>query len=199
MSASYLKGLAMTTSDWLSALSALIALGSLLVARWSLGVATQQNLDAREARDLTTIAACNQRYLDWCGKGPHFDDANWCYGLWDLIATEFNFFRHGWLPLFMFRFWMNTLGTSYAEHPGAWPSHQEFLATYAGSSPEMEDFFREIWKIARDNPGNAAARNRQIGSFVDRWQAAICPWTPRHSALQRDKMTPYGTAKKRPA
>jgi len=161
----------MTTSDWLSVLSALIALGSLLIARWSLAATTQQNLDARAARDLTTIAACNQRYLDWYGNGPHFDDANWCSGLWDLIAIEFSFFAQGWLPLFMFRFWMNTLGTLYAEHPEAWPSHQEFLATHGGSFVEMEDFFQQIWKITRDNPGNAPARNRQIESFVDRWQA----------------------------
>jgi hypothetical protein len=29
--------------------------------------------------------------------------------------------------------------------------------------------------------------------------SAICPWTPRHSGLQRYKMTHDGTEKKRPA
>jgi hypothetical protein len=32
-----------------------------------------------------------------------------------------------------------------------------------------------------------------------RTPSAICPWTPRHSAPQRDKVTHHGTEKKRPA
>jgi hypothetical protein len=71
----------------------------------------------------------------------------------------------------MFRFWMNTLGTWYAEQPDAWPSHQRFLAAYAGSLTEMEDFFQGLWKLSRDSQGNAAARNRRIEDFVDDWHA----------------------------
>ena len=161
----------MTTSDWLSVVSALLALGSLLVARRSLQTAVQLNRETVDARDATTIASCNQRYLDWHGKGPDFDDQAWCYGMWDLMATEFSFFKQGWLPLFIFRFWMNTLGAWYAEQPNAWPSHQSFLATYSGSLTEMEDFFQGIWTVARDSGGNTVARNRRIEHFVDSWHA----------------------------
>ena len=162
----------MTIPDWLSVVSALLALGSLAVARRSLQTAVQLNHQTIDARDAMTIASSNQRYLDWRRKGPDFDDEVWCYGMWDLIATEFNFFKQGWLPLFMFRFWMNTLGAWYAEQPNAWPSHQSFLATYSGSLTEMEDFFQGIWKVARDSQGNTVARNRRIEDFVDSWHAS---------------------------
>jgi hypothetical protein len=161
----------MITSAWLSITSALIALGALLVSRKTLETAVELNRETRGARDVATITSCNQRYLELRGNGPDFDDANWCYVMWDLVATEFNFFRQGWLPTFMFRFWMNTLGAWYADNQNAWPSHRSFLAAYSGSLTEMEDFFQEIWRIARDNQGNAAARNRKIEDFVDEWRA----------------------------
>ena len=161
----------MTTSDWLSIASALIAFGSLLVALRSLETAVELNRETRDAREVATIMSCNQRYLDWRSKGPELDDADWYYGMWDLIATEFNFFRQGWLPLFIFRFWMNALGALYAENREAWPSHQSFLATYSGSLTEMEDFFQEIWMIARDNRRNGVTRNRKIEDFVGQWHA----------------------------
>jgi hypothetical protein len=152
-------------------MSALIALGALLVSRKSLETAVELNRETKDARDVATITACNQRYLDWRSKGPDFDDANWCYGMWDLLATEFNFFQQGWLPSFMFRSWMNTLGAWYADHQNAWPSHQRFLATYSGSRAEMEDFFQGIWRIARDNQASIVARNRKVEGFVDEWHA----------------------------
>jgi hypothetical protein len=163
----------MTTSGWLSITSVLIALGALLISRKSLGAAVELNRDTRDTRDVATIISCNQRYLDWRRRGPDFDDVAWCYGMWDLVATEFNFFRRGWLPPFMFRFWMNTLGAWYANYQNAWPSHRSFLATYSGSLTEMEDFFQEIWLIARDNQGNTVARNRKIEDFVDEWHTRI--------------------------
>jgi hypothetical protein len=161
----------MTTSAWLAIVSVLIALGALLISRESLATAVELNRETRDTRDVATINSCNQRYLDWRSDGPKFNDVNWCYGMWDLLATEFSLFRQGWLPPFMFRSWMNTLGAWYADQQNAWPSHQSFLATYSGSLTEMEDFFQEIWRIARDNQGSTAARNRKIEDFVDGWHA----------------------------
>jgi len=159
----------MTVSTSLSVVSTLLALGSLAVARRGLQTAVQLNRESMDARDAAVVTACSQRYLDWHAKGPDFSDQAWCYGMWDLIATEFSFFKQGWLPLFIFRFWMNALGAWYTEHPNAWPSHQRFLAMYSGSLTEMEDFFQGIWMLARDSCGNTAARNRRIEHFVDNW------------------------------
>jgi hypothetical protein len=160
-----------TLADYLAVVSAMLALGSLALARRSLQTAERLNRETTQARDVVTIASSNQRFLDWRSRGPDFDDELWCYGLWDLIATEFSFFQQGWLPLFMFRFWMNTLGTWYAEQPQAWPSHQRFLAKYSGSFTAMDDFFQGIWQATRDSGGNPVARNRRIEEFVDTWHA----------------------------
>jgi hypothetical protein len=170
----------MTTAEYFatgfSVISALIAFAALLVARKSVEVAgesvraeAQLNQETRDARSVAAITSCNQRYLDWRHDGLSFDDENWCYGMWDLIATEFNFFREGWLPVWMFRFWMNTLGEWYNKYPNAWDSHQRFLADYSGSLTDMEDFFQGIYAIARDNRGNVQARNRKVETYVNDW------------------------------
>ena len=153
-------------------ISVVIAFLSWLGAQKSGKTAKESFEVAKDARDVATIASCNQRYLDWRSKGLNFDDDNWCYGIWDLVATEFNFFRHGWLPLFIFRFWMNTLGAWYVEYPNAWRTHQSFLETYAGSLIEMEDFFHGIWKIAQDSQENVPTRNRRIEHYVEAWAKA---------------------------
>jgi hypothetical protein len=152
----------------LSIVSASIAVGSLFVALKSVEMARELNRETRDARYVVAINTCNQRYLDWRRNGLNFDDENWCYGIWDLVATEFNFFRAGWLPSFMFRFWMNTLSAWYQEYPNAWPSHQRFLDDYSGSYTDMEQFFQGIYKIARDNK-SVEARNRKIESYVKTW------------------------------
>jgi hypothetical protein len=156
--------------SWLtSRVSAEAARESAEAARKSAEMTEQLNRETRDTRDVATINACNQRYLEWRSRGVDFGDKVWSYGMWDLHATEFNFFRKGWIPLFMFRFWMNTLGTWYAEDDRVWRSHQDYLATYSGSLTEMEDFFEGIWEIARNNKDNVAARNRKVEDYVGRW------------------------------
>jgi len=151
--------------------SAGVARESAEAARKSAEMAERLNRETRDTRDVATITACNQRYLDWCSKGVDFDNRDWCYGMWDLHATEFNFFRMGWLPLLMFRFWMNTLGYWYAQpdDDGVWHSHRDYLTTYSGSLTEMYDFFHGIWDIARKNRVDVAARNRKIEDYVEKW------------------------------
>jgi hypothetical protein len=151
-----------------SAVSLLIALASVLVARKSVEMAGQLNLETRDSRNVMAITACNQRYLDWRRNGLEFENENWCYGIWDLVATEFNFFQEGWLPLFIFGFWMNTLSAWYREYPNAWPSHRRFLENYSGSQTDMEKFFQGIYAISRDSEP-VEARNRAIEIYVNNW------------------------------
>lgn len=151
-----------------SIVSALIATGSLLVALRSVDMARQLNRETRDARYVAAITTCNQRYLDWRRNGLEFENEDWCYGIWDLVATEFNFFREGWLPPFMFRFWMNTLSAWYQEYPNAWPSHQRFLDDYSGSRTDMEGFFQNLYKISSGNK-SVEKRNREVEVYVNNW------------------------------
>jgi hypothetical protein len=113
------------------------------------------------------------RYFDLVKEGDtfkNFNNENWAYQFWSLHATEFYFFHHGVLPVFMYSLWMIDLANLYTGdgEKEIRVSHEKYLETYSFNYPEMIEFYTLINQIATQF-NNENLRNKNIAEFVERW------------------------------
>jgi hypothetical protein len=101
-----------------------------------------------------------------------FSDLRWAAQFWSLHATEFYFFHHGILPVFMYTLWMIDLAELYSGQNGtqARESHLKHLRTYSFNYPEMVSFFHDIYEKAR-TCSDDNMRNREVAGYVTAWIA----------------------------
>ncbi len=116
------------------------------------------------------------RFFDLLKEGKGADlqallnDPNWAYQFWSLQATEFYFFQHSILPLFMYALWMIDLAKVYAGPNGeaVYQLHTKYLQTYSFNYPDMIEFFGEIYNLAKKH-NDENLRNRQVWNYVEGW------------------------------
>lgn len=172
----------------------IIALGGLIVALVFNGIQTRRSaellrlnilqaertaesilLDQQLARG-NAVTYFTGRFFDLLkdGKGAELqeiiNDPNWAYHFWSLQATEFYFFQHGMLPLFMYGLWMIDLAKVYSDPNGEaiYRLHTKYLQTYSFNYPDMIEFFGEIYDLARKH-SDENLRNRQVWSYIEKW------------------------------
>jgi hypothetical protein len=158
----------------------IIGIGALLISSGALifnGVQTFQanrGLSANQQLERgTAVLHFTSRFFDLVKDGdPEIQllKPEWAYEYWSLHTTEFYFFHHGILPIFMYTLWMMDLANYYCgEHGDLYrKSHIEFLHTYSFHYKEMGDFYEDIYKIAKTSSDDSS-RNRKITEFVSQW------------------------------
>jgi hypothetical protein len=112
-------------------------------------------------------------YFDLAKEGKASEkiaDPRWAYRYWSLHTTEFYFFHHGILPLFMYSLWVIYLTQLYCGENGKLvrDSHEGYLSQYSFDYPEMIHFFNEVHKIC-ETCSDENLRNRGISDFVGSW------------------------------
>lgn len=139
-----------------------------------------QTLKATEAVNLSqqiergnAVIHFTSQYFNLVKDGrpdTEFADPKWAAQFWSLHATEFYFFHHSILPLFMYTLWMIDLAKLYSGPNGmqARDSHLEYLRTYSFNYPQMISFFHEIYEKAR-TCSDDNMRNREVADYVTSW------------------------------
>lgn len=97
---------------------------------------------------------------------------DWTHQFWSLHATEFYFFHHGMLPIFMYTLWMIELANLYAsnEEGKIWESHKRYLEVYVSNYREMAEFFTQIYEYSK-SPEAEGMRNKALSNWVKDWVA----------------------------
>ena len=134
----------------------------------NIGLTARQQLERG-----TAVLHFTSRFFDLVKAGrpeSRLRNPEWAYEFWSLHTTEFYFFHHGILPVFMYTLWMMDLASFYCGEPGEQnrQSHVEYLHTYSFHYPEIGAFYEEIYSIARSS-GDELSRNRHITRFVEEW------------------------------
>jgi hypothetical protein len=160
--------------------SAIVGITALLISAGALifnGIQTRQanrQLAANQQQERgTAVLHFTSRFFDLAKAGrPEFqlNNPEWAYEFWSLHTTEFYFFHHGILPVFMYTLWMMDLANFYSGEQGDQnrKSHVDYLHTYSFHYPEIGLFYEEIYTIAKTS-GDELSRNRRITKFVAEW------------------------------
>lgn len=168
----------------ISFLSILIAVVSLAVSFLGARAAQKQADQAESAVLLSVqiskseaISHFTDRFFDLLkDKGDHsieeklIRDPGWAYQFWSLQSTEFYFFHHRVIPLFMYTLWMVDLAAMYVGAKGEQirQSHQAYLDKYSLNYDEMCGFFDEMYKKAK-NQSDVKIRNKAIAAWMEDW------------------------------
>jgi len=161
-------------------ISVLAAIGALLISSVAVFFnalqtkrLTEANLMGQQFARSDAVIHFTSRFFDLIKDGEppgSFADPNWAYQFWSLQATEFYFFHHGMLPVFMYELWMIELARLYTG-PGGHQirqSHIHSLDSYSFNYPDMIDFYNQLYEMARAN-SDGNLRNRKVAQFVSSW------------------------------
>ncbi len=130
----------MNTYELISVVAAVIAVVFSAVALFFNGIQTKRATQAQTLNQQLmrgdAVMHFTSRFFDLMKNGEpvkRFQDADWAYQFWSLHATEFYFFQHSVLPVFMYSLWMIDLAKLYcgAEGEKARSSHVQYLNTYS--------------------------------------------------------------------
>ena len=122
----------------------------------------------------TTVMHFTDRFFDLAKDGEPsqkiISDEAWAYQFWSLQATEFYFFHHNMLPVFLYALWMIELAHMYRGANGAMirESHVQYLKVYSLNYREMCEFFEQLYTIAKEQD-NPTIRSMAIGRWVHKW------------------------------
>ena len=83
--------------------------------------------------------------------GRKFGDRDWEVEYWRIHSTEYQFFAHSALPVYIFELWMIELVLEYAESPDVVASHREYLDIFEVHNSDMTAFFATLANIAVEN------------------------------------------------
>lgn len=161
----------------LSVISIAISAFTVVFTRKQANQAEQQVLISAEISRSEAVSHFTDRFFDLLKEVKQgsvaqqiVDDPGWAYQFWSLESTEFYFFHHGVLPLFMYSLWMIDLADLYAGESGQSirASHAAYLDRYALNYNEMCEFFDHIYQLSKSH-NNASIRNREIANWVAGW------------------------------
>jgi hypothetical protein len=113
------------------------------------------------------------RFFDLVKNGSpeaQLSDPEWSYQFWSLHTSEFYFYHHGILPIFMYTLWMMDLCKFYTGTEGekVRATHVKYLKTYSFHYKEMADFYNQLYQIAKDSD-DEMIRNDRVTKFVGEW------------------------------
>jgi hypothetical protein len=117
------------------------------------------------------------RYFDLLKEGnPErkvMEEPGWMNKFWSLHATEFYFFHHGMLPIFMYSLWMVELAKMYSGVNGeaVWKSHANYLALYSLNYEQMGGFFEHLYKESKTH--NDETITKWIKAWISENQKAM--------------------------
>ncbi len=167
----------MTTSELISIIVATAALLVSVVAVLFSGIQTKRATEAllldQQLSRGNAVIHFTSRFFDLLQNGDPFkkiENPDWSYQFWSLHATEFYFFHHGMLPIFMYSLWIIDLAKLYCGNNGQniRASHKDYLNTYSLNYSEMIEFFNKIYELAK-TCGDDNLRNKEVAKFVASW------------------------------
>lgn len=172
------------TSDYVQIISAISALGQLIVLILTAAIAFYQlrnishSLKLGQQGNTTNIVAhCASRYERIMAESIHLDNEEnekiWWYRLWDLHTEQFMFFQKSLLDKDIYALWINELAINYnkairTNGKTRVETHKEYLRDIIPYHKKLHEFFQQLETISHET--SIAHKSQLVHELIEKFK-----------------------------